>query len=169
MSILFPYDRLAVRLDGSAVPLTKYRGRVLLIVNTASRCGFTRQYAGLQGLHDLLHAEGLSVLGFPCNQFGGQEPGDAKEIADFSERNFSVTFDVFEKVDVIGPNRHPVFEWLHHASDATDDVIPWNFTKFLITRDGKLARRFAPNAAPESIESQIRELLSEESLHDRTG
>ena len=77
--------------------------------------------------------------------------------------------DVFEKVDVIGPNRHPVFEWLHHASDATDDVIPWNFTKFLITRGGKLARRFAPNAAPESLESQIRELLSEESLHDRTG
>lgn len=169
MSQSFPYETAAKRLDGSSVSLSRYRGRVLLVVNTASRCGFTRQYAGLQALHEKHGTAGLSVLAFPCDQFGGQEPGDAEEIAAFCERNFGVTFDLFEKSEVVGPNRHPVFDWVHNLSGAEGEVIQWNFTKFLVDRQGALQKRFAPNAAPESIEAHIEALLAEGSLHDRTG
>lgn len=169
MSTVFPYETEVKALDGTSVSLSRYRGRVLLVVNTASRCGFTRQYAGLQALHERHGPTGLSVLGFPCDQFGGQEPGDAEEIAAFCERNFGVTFDMFEKSEVIGPNRHPVFDWLHGANGAEDDYIQWNFTKFLVDRQGALQKSFAPNAAPESLETHIEALLAEDNLHDRTG
>ena len=154
-------DFSARDLSGSDVPLAQFRGRVLLVVNTASRCGFTPQYAGLERLHEDLSPRGFEVLGFPCNQFGAQEPGEAAEIAQFCETTFGVRFPVFAKVEVNGPGAHPFFQWLKREAKGLlgSQRIKWNFTKFLIDRDGRVVRRFAPNATPESIRPDIERLL----------
>lgn len=154
-------DFSARDLSGIDVPLAQFRGRVLLVVNTASRCGFTPQYAGLERLHEDLSPRGFEVLGFPCNQFGAQEPGEAAEIAQFCETTFGVRFPMFAKVEVNGPGAHPFFQWLKREAKGLlgSQRIKWNFTKFLIDRDGRVVRRFAPNATPESIRPDIERLL----------
>ena len=147
--------------DGSPVSLEAYRGQVLLIVNTASKCGFTPQYEGLEALHRDYAARGFEVLGFPCNQFGAQEPGDAAEIANFCTLTYDVTFPVFAKVDVNGTDADPLFERL--KADAPGLLgskgIKWNFTKFLVDRAGKTVERYAPTTKPEAIEADIEKLL----------
>jgi glutathione peroxidase len=155
------YAFTARRLDGTEQPLSDYRGQVLLIVNTASACGFTPQYAGLEALHEKLNERGLAVLGFPCNQFGAQEPGDAAEIGAFCERNYGVTFSMFAKVDVNGPGAHPLFKFLTHDKPGLlgTEAIKWNFTKFLIGRDGEPVARYAPQTKPEELEAPIAKLL----------
>ncbi|HEY5347192.1 MAG TPA: glutathione peroxidase [Rhizomicrobium sp.] len=155
------YNFSARRLDGSEQSLADYRGQVLLIVNTASVCGFTPQYAGLEALYKKLHAEGLTVLGFPCNQFGAQEPGSESEISAFCEKNYGVTFPMFAKVEVNGPGAHPLFQFLKHEKRGMlgSEKIKWNFTKFLVGRDGEVAARFAPTTTPESLEEPIRAFL----------
>ena len=148
-------------MSGSDAPLARFRGQVLLVVNTASRCGFTPQYAGLERLHEDLSPRGFAVLGFPCNQFGAQEPGEAAEIAQFCETTFGVRFPMFAKVEVNGPGAHPLFKWLKREAKGLlgSQRIKWNFTKFLIDRDGSVVRRYAPNATPESIRPDIERLL----------
>jgi glutathione peroxidase len=155
------YDFTAKRLDGHQQPLSDYRGRVLLIVNTASACGFTPQYAGLQVLYEKLEPEGLTVLGFPCNQFGAQEPGDEAAIGAFCEKNYGVTFPMFAKIDVNGEATHPLFKFLKHekAGLLGSEAIKWNFTKFLVDRGGQVAARYAPQTKPEELEAPIRKLL----------
>ena len=147
--------------DGSAASLAPYRGKVLLIVNTASKCGFTPQYEGLEALHRDYADRGFEVLAFPCNQFGGQEPGDAAEIANFCTLTYDVTFPVFAKVDVNGAGADPLFERL--KSDAPgvlgSKAIKWNFTKFLVGRDGTVVDRYAPTTKPEDIRKDIEKLL----------
>ncbi|MEP7006005.1 MAG: glutathione peroxidase [Sphingomonas bacterium] len=147
--------------DGSVADLSAYAGKVLLIVNTASKCGFTPQYEGLEALHRKYADRGFEVLGFPCNQFGGQEPGDAAEIANFCSLTYDVTFPVFAKIDVNGDNADPLFERL--KSDAPGLLgskgIKWNFTKFLVDRSGKTVERYAPTTKPEDIEADIEKLL----------
>jgi glutathione peroxidase len=147
--------------DGSAASLEPYRGKVLLIVNTASKCGFTPQYEGLEALHRDYAERGFEVLAFPCNQFGGQEPGDAAEIANFCTLTYDVTFPVFAKVDVNGSNADPLFERL--KSDAPgvlgSKAIKWNFTKFLVDREGTVLDRYAPTTKPEDIRKDIEKLL----------
>ncbi len=155
------YDFSAQKLDGSPAPLAEYKGRVLLIVNTASKCGFTPQYTGLEALSRKYADRGLTVLGFPCNQFGAQEPGDADEIANFCSLTYDVTFPMMAKVDVNGDKADPLWAWLKHEKKGLlgSEAIKWNFTKFLVGRDGEVAGRFAPNATPESMESAIEALL----------
>ena len=157
-------DFEARSLAGKPVPLKHYAGRVLLIVNTASQCGFTPQYKGLQALQDKYHAQGLDVLGFPCNQFGSQEPGGADEIGAFCERNYGVSFPMFEKVDVNGSDAHPLWKWL--TSEAPGllglEAVKWNFTKFLIARDGSVFKRYAPQTDPAAISADIESLLAAE-------
>lgn len=147
--------------DGSAASLEPYRGKVLLIVNTASKCGFTPQYDGLEALHRDYAERGFEVLAFPCNQFGGQEPGDAAEIANFCTLTYDVTFPVFAKIDVNGAGADPLFERL--KSDAPgvlgSKAIKWNFTKFLVGRDGAVVDRYAPTTKPEDIRKDIEKLL----------
>jgi glutathione peroxidase len=148
-------------LKGETVSLDRYRGKVLLIVNTASECGFTPQYAGLQQLHERFAARGFEVLGFPCNQFGKQEPGDSAQIGSFCEKNFGVTFAMFEKIDVKGPDAHPLFDYLtgeRRGLFGTRNV-KWNFTKFLVDREGNVLERFAPKTKPEEIAGRIEALL----------
>jgi glutathione peroxidase len=160
-AILPLFDIPVARLDGSATSLAQYRGQVLLIVNTASNCGFTPQYQGLEKLHRKYAGQGLAVLGFPCNQFGDQEPGSAAEIAAFCSREFKVDFPLFEKVEVNGPEAHPIYELLKAAAPGflgTD--IKWNFTKFLVDRSGLAVRRFAPATPPEHLDKEIQALLS---------
>lgn len=154
------YDFEARAIDGKKLSLSAYAGKTLLIVNTASKCGFTPQYTGLQKLHEQYGPHGLVVLGFPCNQFGGQEPGDEAAIAQFCELNFGVTFPLFAKVDVNGPDTHPLFGHLKRAAPGLlgSEAIKWNFTKFLVTPDGKVTR-YAPTDSPESLESAIRAAL----------
>lgn len=150
----------ATSLRGQRIEMADYAGRVVLVVNTASLCGFTPQYAGLEALYQKYKDQGLVILGFPCNQFGQQEPGDADEIAATCQTNYGVSFPVFAKVDVNGPGAHPVFQWLTRALPGLlGRKIRWNFTKFLIGRDGKPLRRFAPITKPEKIESFIRAAL----------
>ncbi len=140
-------------IDGTDTDLSQYDGKVVLVVNTASQCGFTGQYKGLQQLHDTYEDQGLVVLGFPCDQFGNQEPGNEAEISDFCERNFGVTFPLFSKVDVNGGEAHPLFKWMRsEKKGALGTKIRWNFTKFLIGKDGKVAARFAPKTQPDSEE-----------------
>lgn len=160
-SAMTVYDFSAKRLDGSVQPLSDYRGQVLLIVNTASECGFTPQYEGLQKLHDELHARGFSVLGFPCNQFGGQEPGSDEQIASFCKLNYGVTFPMFSKIEVNGDGTHPLYVYLKSSGKGVlgSEGIKWNFTKFLIGRDGKTIKRYAPNDKPEKIKADIEKLL----------
>jgi glutathione peroxidase len=148
-------------LGGEAVSLDRYRGKVLLIVNTASECGFTPQYAGLQQLHERFGGRGFEVLGFPCNQFGKQEPGDAAQIGSFCEKNFGVTFPLFEKIDVKGPHAHPLFGHLtgERRGIFGTKAIKWNFTKFLVDRQGNVLERYAPKTKPEEIAARIEALL----------
>ena len=155
------HDFSAHLLTGEEVSLSRWRGRVLLIVNTASACGFTPQYAGLEDLYEQFGDDGLTVLGFPCNQFGQQEPGDGAQIADFCARNYRITFPMFQKIEVNGPDAHPLFQYLKKEKRGLlgTDSIKWNFTKFLVDRDGIPVTRFAPQAKPEELEEPIRKLL----------
>jgi glutathione peroxidase len=148
-------------LGGETAALDRYRGKVLLIVNTASECGFTPQYAGLQQLYARFAARGFEVLGFPCNQFGKQEPGDAAQIGAFCEKNFGVTFPMFEKIDVKGANAHPLYRYLTSERRGLfgTKAIKWNFTKFLVDRDGNVVKRYGPRTPPEAIAGEIEPLL----------
>jgi glutathione peroxidase len=155
------YGFEAVALDGLATSLQAYRGKVLLIVNTASKCGFTPQYEGLESLWRKHRDRGLVVLGFPCNQFGAQEPGDAEQIASFCSLNYDVTFPIMTKVDVNGPAAHPVWNWLKGQKKGLlgSQGIKWNFTKFLVGRDGHVIGRFPPTTPPLALESAIEAAL----------
>ena len=154
------YDFTARTLAGKDVPLGAYKGQVLLIVNTASKCGFTPQYAGLEKLYEGLHPKGLTVLGFPCNQFGSQEPGGADEIGQFCQVNYGVSFPMFDKIDVNGPHTHPLYGFLKHEKKGLlGGRINWNFTKFLIDRAGRVVARYAPTKKPETLEAPIAKLL----------
>lgn len=153
-------DFAARAIDGQDIDLAAYAGRVVLVVNTASECGFTPQYQGLQQLHDRFSERGFAVLGFPCDQFGGQEPGTDEEISGFCERNFGVTFPLFSKVEVNGDGAHPLFTWLRSEKGGVlGDRIKWNFTKFLIGRDGRVLARYAPTTKPEKIADDIERAL----------
>jgi glutathione peroxidase len=155
------YDFTATALDGRERALRDYEEQVLLIVNTASNCGFTPQYAGLQALQDAYEARGFSVLGFPCNQFGAQEPGDAAEIGAFCERNYGVSFPMFAKIDVNGAGAHPLYQHLKATSRGLlgTQGIKWNFTKFLVDRSGRVVERFGPASTPATIRRDIEKLL----------
>ena len=154
------YDFTATSLSDETVPLKRYEGQVLLIVNTASACGFTPQYKGLEALHQAFAPRGFSVLGFPCNQFGGQEPGNATQIEEFCTSNYGVTFPMFAKVDVNGRAADPLFDYLKNAkSGLLGSSIKWNFTKFLVDRSGKVVARHAPTARPEGLKKEIEALL----------
>ncbi|WP_319519298.1 glutathione peroxidase [uncultured Martelella sp.] len=156
------YDFSAKSIDGSTVDLSDYKGHVLLIVNTASECGFTPQYEGLEELYRKYREQAFSVLGFPCNQFGGQEPGDEAEIATFCKTQFSVDFPMFAKVDVNGDDAHPLFKFLKKERPGFlgSGIIKWNFTKFLIGRDGEPIKRYAPTVKPEEIQDDINDTLA---------
>ena len=149
------------RLDGTMQSLAAYHGKVVLVVNVASKCGLTSQYAGLEALHRRFGDQGFVVLGFPCNQFGEQEPGSAAEIAQFCALTYDVSFPVFSKIEVNGPGEHPLYHWLKQSAPvpAGGEDISWNFTKFLIGRDGRVAERFAPADEPESLVPAIERLL----------
>ena len=148
---------------GKPVPMSQYKGKVLLIVNTASKCGFTPQYKGLEALYEKYKDEGFAVLGFPCNQFGGQEPGDADTIASFCEKNYGVSFPIFEKIDVNGEHAHPLFTLLKQEAPGVlgTEGIKWNFTKFLVGKDGKVHDRYASTTSPENMEADIKALLDQ--------
>jgi glutathione peroxidase len=155
------FDFEAIAIDGASVTFDRYRGRVLLIVNVASQCGFTPQYRGLEDLYRRYNDDGLDVLGFPCDQFGHQEPGTNEEIRRFCVGTYDVTFPMFAKIDVNGRNAHPLFAFLKSQQKGVlgTEAIKWNFTKFLVDRDGRVVRRFAPSDTPEKIDSAVRELL----------
>jgi len=155
------YHFTAKALDGGEIDFKRYEGDVLLIVNTASECGFTPQYTGLEELHMKYGSRGLKILGFPCNQFGGQEPGDTKKIADFCHKNYGVDFQMFAKIDVNGKTAHPLYKYLTETAPGLmgSKAIKWNFTKFLIDRQGRIVERYAPNVKPEDIASAIEKLL----------
>ena len=155
------YDFTAQTLQGKSVSLSDYRGQALLIVNTASKCGFTPQYKGLEALYRKLHGKGLEILGFPCNQFGAQEPGGEKEIESFCQVNYGVTFPLFAKVDVNGAGAAPLYRHLKAAKPGLlgSEAIKWNFTKFLVDPKGNVVERYAPNAEPESLAGDIEKLL----------
>lgn len=156
------HDFEAKSLAGEPVGLDRYRGKVLLLVNTASECGFTPQYKGLEALYEKYRERGLEVLGFPCNQFGGQEPGSGEEIAAFCEKNYGVTFPLFEKVEVNGPGTHPLFAHLKAQAPGVlgSEGIKWNFTKFLVRKDGTVYARYAPQTEPAKLEADIEKLLA---------
>ena len=155
------YDFSAALLDGRTVGLGDYNGRALLIVNTASQCGFTPQYAGLEDLYRRYRDRGFEVLGFPCNQFGAQEPGSAGEIGAFCQRNYGVSFPMFAKIEVNGPGTHPLYRFLKAARPGLlgSQRIKWNFTKFLVDRAGLVVARFSPSTKPERIAPRIEALL----------
>jgi glutathione peroxidase len=154
------YDFTAQSLSGEEVPLRKFEGQALLIVNTASACGFTPQYKGLEELYRTLAPRGFSVLGFPCNQFGSQEPGDARQIEQFCEAKYDVTFPMFAKIDVNGSGAHPLYQYLRsEKSGLLGSSIKWNFTKFLTDRTGKVVARHAPTTTPEGMRKEIEALL----------
>jgi len=147
------YDYSAKTIDGDEQKLGAYRGKTMLIVNVASKCGFTPQYTGLEALYRKFKGQGLVVLGFPCDQFGHQEPGDENEIKNFCSLNYDVTFPMFAKIDVNGSNTHPLYKYLKHEAKGLlgSEAIKWNFTKFLVGKDGEVVKRYAPNDSPESI------------------
>lgn len=151
------YDFEAQQIGGQTVPLAQFRGKPLLIVNTASACGFTPQFAGLEELHRKYGERGLVVLGFPCNQFGSQDPGSNEEIASFCQVNYGVTFPMMTKVDVNGPEAHPLYRWLTAEAPGLlgSKAIKWNFTKFLVGKDGEVLKRYAPMDAPEKLSKDI--------------
>ncbi|MER3433287.1 MAG: glutathione peroxidase [Leptolyngbya sp. ERB_1_1] len=155
------YDFSANSIEGQPVSLSTYKDKVLLIVNTASQCGFTPQYQGLQSIYNKYENQGFIVLGFPCNQFGQQEPGSANEIQSFCETRFGVTFPLFQKVDVNGTDAHPLFKYLAKAAPGIfgTEGIKWNFTKFLVDRSGKVVKRYPSTTKPEDIEKDIQALL----------
>ena len=155
------YDFTVDDIHGKPVKLDRYKDKVLLVVNVASKCGFTPQYKGLEALYQKLHGKGLEILGFPCNQFGEQEPGSEEEIASFCELNYGVTFPLFAKVDVNGDAAAPLYKYLKREKPGLlgTEAIKWNFTKFLVDRKGKVVSRFAPNDTPESIAGDVEKLL----------
>jgi glutathione peroxidase len=155
------YGFSANRLDGTPVALRDFAGKVLLVVNTASKCGFTPQYEGLEALYRQYGERGLVVLGFPCNQFGAQEPGTAEQIGAFCQKNYGVSFPMFEKIEVNGAGAHPLYRWLKSQARGVlgSEAIKWNFTKFLVDRDGKVVERFAPTTRPEDLKAHIEALL----------
>ncbi|SPR98146.1 glutathione peroxidase [Cupriavidus taiwanensis] len=161
MSNVYQFE--ANSLAGQPVPLSQFQGKVMLVVNTASECGFTPQYEGLQKLYDEYHERGLAVLGFPCNQFGKQEPGDAQQIGQFCDTRFAVRFPMFAKIDVNGPNAHPLYQWLTTEKRGVlgTQGIKWNFTKFLLRRDGTVYKRYAPTVKPAELRADIERLLSD--------
>jgi glutathione peroxidase len=154
------YDFTAKSLAGEDLPLKRFEGQVLLIVNTASACGFTPQYRGLEALQNEFGPRGFSVLGFPCNQFGRQEPGEARQIEQFCATNYQITFPMFAKIEVNGVNAHPLYDYLKSAkSGLLGPSIKWNFTKFLVDRSGKVVARYAPSVTPERLKKEIEALL----------
>ena len=156
------FDFQALSIDGQNVELSQYRGRVLLIVNTASACGFTPQFAGLEQLHQRYASQGLTVLGFPCNQFGSQDPGDNAQIASFCQKNYGVSFPMMAKIEVNGPGTHPLYQQLTAEAPGLlgTKAIKWNFTKFLVGRDGRVLKRYAPQDAPEKLAKDIEAALA---------
>ena len=157
------FDFKATSLAGAPTLLNQYQGKVLLIVNTASKCGFTPQYQGLEKVYQQFKDQGLTVLGFPCNQFGAQEPGSEADIGAFCEKNYGVTFPLFAKIDVNGSDTHPLFEHLKQQAPGLlgTEAIKWNFTKFLVRKDGTVAARYAPSTTPEELVGDIEKLLAE--------
>ena len=155
------YDFTVDDINGKPVKLNRYKGKVVLVVNTASQCGYTPQYQGLEKLYAELKGKGLEVLGFPCNQFGEQEPGSADEIASFCELNYGVTFPLFAKVEVNGAKAAPLYKWLKKEKPGLlgSEAIKWNFTKFLLDRNGRVVARYAPTDTPESMRQDIEKLL----------
>lgn len=156
------YSFSGVTMQGKEVPLSGFQGKVLLVVNTASKCGFTPQFKGLEELHEKYKGKGLEILGFPCNQFGKQDPGSNDEINQFCELNYGVTFTMFQKVDVNGDNAHPLFKYLKKQAPGVlgTEAIKWNFTKFLVDQNGKVLERYAPTDTPEKIEKDVARLLA---------
>ena len=156
------YDFEALGMNGKAVKLSQYKGKALLIVNTASACGFTPQFGGLEELHKKFGKQGLVVLGFPCNQFGAQDAGSNDEIASFCQLNFGVTFPMMAKIDVNGDNATPLYNWLSSEAPGLlgSKAIKWNFTKFLVGKDGQVIKRYAPQDTPESLEKDIKATLA---------
>jgi glutathione peroxidase len=156
------YDFTPLDIGGKAQSLADYRGKVLLVVNVASECGFTPQYAGLEALQRKYAGRGFAVLGFPCNQFGAQEPGSEDQIRQFCESRFGVTFPLFAKIDVNGPGTHPLYAYLKAAEPGLlgSEGIKWNFTKFLVGKDGRVVKRYAPTTKPEAIEADIEHQLA---------
>ncbi|MCW8092211.1 glutathione peroxidase [Alteromonas sp. ASW11-130] len=156
------YDFSATKNDGSEISLKEFAGQVLLIVNTASKCGFTYQYEGLEKLYQQYSSHGFSVLAFPCDQFGHQEPGNDEEIKQFCNLNYSITFPLFKKIEVNGDNTHPLFEYLKSEARGllASKRIKWNFTKFLVNREGKVVRRFSPAFKPESLTTEIKRYIN---------
>jgi glutathione peroxidase len=157
------YDFNVNSLSGASVDLKQYQGKVLLIVNTASKCGFTPQYKGLEEVYQQFKDQGVEVLGFPCNQFGAQEPGGADEIGAFCEKNYGVSFPLFEKIDVNGDNAHPLYKHLKSKAPGVmgTEAIKWNFTKFLVKKDGTVYKRYAPQTEPKELMGDIDKLLME--------
>lgn len=157
------YSFSSQTLTGKPLNLADYKDKVLLIVNTASKCGFTGQYEGLQELHESLEGRGLAVIGFPCNQFGSQEPGTSEDIESFCELNYGVTFPVSQKVDVNGAGAHPLFKYLTTEAKGIlgSESIKWNFTKFLVRKNGEVYKRYAPTTKPADLLSDIEKLLAE--------
>ena len=155
------HDFQATSLDGKPVPLKEFAGKVMLIVNTASQCGFTPQYEGLEALYQKYRERGLVVLGFPCNQFGAQEPGSATQIGSFCQKNYGVSFPMFEKIDVNGDTAHPLYQWLKKRARGLlgSERIKWNFTKFLLDRQGNAVGRYAPLKKPQDLAQRIEALL----------
>jgi len=155
-------DLQADRIDGTPLALSELKGRVLLIVNTASACGFTPQFAGLEKLHQTYDSQGLTVLGFPCNQFGGQDPGSDAEIGAFCQKNYGVSFQMMHKIEVNGDHAHPLYRWLCAEAPGLlgSKAIKWNFTKFLVGRDGRVIRRYAPQDAPAKLGKDIEQALA---------
>jgi glutathione peroxidase len=156
------YDFSANTLKGQPLALGAYKDKVALVVNTASKCSFTPQYEGLQDLHKRFHGRGLEVLAFPCNQFGKQEPGSLADIASFCQRHYSVSFQMFEKIEVNGAGAHPLYKWLTTAAPGVLGTrsIKWNFTKFLVARDGQVVRRYGSWTKPQNIAADIEQLLA---------
>ena len=159
-SSIYEFDALGI--DGKKVKLSKFKGKALLIVNTASACGFTPQFAGLEALHQQYGSQGLVVLGFPCNQFGAQDPGSNEEIAGFCQINYGVSFPMMSKVDVNGAEATPLYRWLTEQAPGLlgSKAIKWNFTKFLVGKDGQVIRRYAPQDAPASLAKDIESALA---------
>lgn len=154
------YDFEAKTIQGKTIKLSQYKDKVIVIVNTASKCGLTPQYKGLEKLHQQYKDQGLVILGFPCNQFGGQEPGESEEISEFCEINYGVSFQIFDKVEVNGPNEHPIFTYLKKERPTLlGRSIKWNFTKFVVNKSGKVVKRYMPSRSPKRMEKLISELL----------
>jgi glutathione peroxidase len=160
MTTLYDFD--ALQIDGNAVPLAQFKGRAMLIVNTASACGFTPQFAGLEELHQQYGAKGLVVLGFPCNQFGAQDAGSNSEIAEFCQLNYGVSFPMMAKIEVNGTGAHPLYQWLCKEAPGLlgSKAIKWNFTKFLVGKDGQVLKRYAPTDTPASLAKDIEAALA---------